>query len=48
MLTNHWLPGQVYERLYIEGLRINNANFGAELPWTSLTHVYIDLTTDLL
>jgi len=47
LLTNHWLPGQVYERLYIEGLFIEDANLGAELPWTSLTNVSIDLNTDL-
>jgi hypothetical protein len=45
--TNHWTPGQVYERLYIEGLFIKDANLGAELPWTSLTDVCIDLDTDL-
>jgi hypothetical protein len=47
LLTSYWLAGQVYERLYIEGLFIKDTNFGSELPWTSLTHVYIDLTTDL-
>ena len=46
LLINYWIPGQVYERLYIEGLFIEDANFGAELPWTSLTHVCIDLETD--
>ena len=43
LLTSHWLPGQVYAKLYIEGLFIKDANFGAESPWTSLTHVCIDL-----
>jgi hypothetical protein len=47
LLTNYWVPGQVYERIYIEKLFIDDANFRTELPWTSLTHVYIDLSTDL-
>ena len=47
LLTNHCIPGQVYQRLYIEELYITDANFGAELPWTSLTHVCIDVNTEL-
>ena len=42
-----WIPGQVYQRLYVEELFIKDANFGEELPWTSLTNLCIDLSTDL-
>jgi len=34
-------PDQIYNKLYIEGLFIEDLNFGKELPWTYLTHVCI-------
>ena len=40
-------PAQIYKKLYIEGLFIKDSNVGTELPWTSLTHVCIDLKINL-